>query len=63
MKLHKELNIIAGGVFLLVFAIGASEAVYTHMVDNLVSIFLMLFGVLGLISQFVLLNISLSTKK
>lgn len=63
MELNKELNVIAFVIFILVFSIGASETGYTNMGDNLVSIFLMLFGVLGIITQFVLLNISLMIKK
>ena len=63
MKLNKELNIVGGIVFILLFAIGASETGYEEMGRNLLPIFLMLFGVLGLLTQFVLFNISLMTKK
>jgi uncharacterized membrane protein len=56
-------NILAMIVFVMAFIVGIFETGYQEMGYNLVGIFLMLFGVLGLISQFIVINISLLLKK
>jgi hypothetical protein len=63
MELNKELNIAGVIVFIIFFAIGVSETGYQNIGDNFPGMIMMLFGALGLLSQFVLLNISLMIKK
>lgn len=65
MKLNKAvvLNTLAATIFVIAFIIGIFETGYETMSYNLVGIFFMLFGVLGLLSQFILINISLMLKK
>lgn len=65
MKVDKVfvVNILAMIVFVMAFIVGIFETGYQEMGYNLVGIFLMLFGVLGLISQFIVINISLLLKK
>ena len=63
MDLHKKVNQVALFGFVMLFMFGASETGYHTMGDNLVGLMLMIFGVLGLLIQFVFLNISLMNRK
>ena len=62
MKLNKEFNIVGAIFFIALLFAGGSETGYQNIGDNIPGFILMLLGGLGLLSQFILYNISLMKK-
>ena len=62
MKLNKEINIVCAIVFIMLIIVGGSETGYSSYGANIPGLFMMMFGGIGLLSQFILLNISLAKK-